>query len=173
MKMVKNGFTLLEMIMAIFVITVGILGIMSLIQKAMVSTSISSSRLAAVYLAQEGIEIVRNTRDVNWLEVGILANSWDEGLTACGGIGFIADYNHSYGPDQIDPTFPCYAGQPLNIDSDGFYGYSSGIQTKFKRKIIVTTASDPDIRNVSVEVSWQDRMMPYSLSVQENLYNWR
>lgn len=164
-----GGFTLLEMMMAVFVILVGILGAMALIQRVLFFGSLSQSRLAAAYLAQEGIEIIRNVRDTNWLE----DNPWDEGLTVCGGVGFIADYNHSYGPTQIDPSFPCYSGQYLNIASTtGFYGYTSGAQTKFQRKIRINSLS-PDELNVLVEISWTEKEVHYSFSVQENLYNWR
>ncbi len=167
-----TGFTLLETIIAIFVATIGILGAMSLIQRVVVSISISSSRLIGTFLAQEGIEIVRNVRDTNWLEARTKTNAWSEGLTVCPGTGFIADYKLA---DQIDPSFPCFSGQFLNIDSDGFYSYSPGVQTKFARKIIVTDISSASIEglNVLVEVNWQDRSVPNSLSVQENIYNWR
>jgi len=173
---VKNkeaGFTLIEMMIAVFIMVVGIVGVMSLIQRVIFSSSISSSRLVASYLANEGAEIIRNVRDTNWLEARTVVNLWDEGLTGCSGAGFIADYSHSYGPNQTDPTFPCYSGQYLNIDASGFYSYSSGVQTKFKRKILITQGSNSDIRNVLIEISWTDKGASYSLSVQENLYNWR
>ena len=69
-KFNKNGFTLLEVIVAIFVITIGVIGVISVVQRTAAFTSISSSRLQAAYLAQEGIEIARNIRDGNWLEAG-------------------------------------------------------------------------------------------------------
>jgi len=166
----ESGFTLIEMMIAVFVMVVGIVGAMSLIQRVIFSSSISSSRLIAAYLAQEGAEIVRNVRDTNWLEARSSLNSWDEGLTGCSGAGFVADYN---GPNQIDPAFPCYSGQYLNIDASGFYSYSSGVQTKFQRKILIAQGSNSDIRNVLIEINWTDRGVSYSLSVQENLYNWR
>ncbi len=169
----ESGFTLIEMIIATFIMVVGIVGVMSLIQRVIFSSSISSSRLIAAYLAQEGAEIVRNVRDTNWLEARTAVNSWDEGLTVCGGTGFIADYSHSYGPNQIDPSFSCYSGQYLNIDANGFYSYSSGVPMKFKRKILITQGSNPDIRNVLIEISWTDKGASYFLSVHEDLYNWR
>jgi prepilin-type N-terminal cleavage/methylation domain-containing protein len=171
--MKNRGFTLIEMMIAIFVMVVGMMGVLSLLQRVIFSGSLSSSRLVAAYLAQEGLEIVRNVRDTNWLEARSAANDWDEGINlACGGAGFIVDYKHSYGPSQIDPSFPCYSGQYLNTDANGFYSYSSGTQTKFKRTIKVSSP-DSAIRNVAVEVIWTDGGASYSLSVQENLYNWR
>jgi hypothetical protein len=157
------------MIIAISIISIGLIGVMSLIHQTIISSSFASSRLTAAYLAQEGIEIIRNVRDTNWLEARTSDNSWDEGLNVCSASGFIADYNH---PGQLDPEFPCYSGQVLNIDSNGFYSYSSGSPTKFKRKIVVTK-SDSDMINVSVEVIWTEKGRNYTYSVQENLYNWR
>ena len=72
----KKAFTLIEVLIAIFLITVGIAGAFDLIQRTVAFSAISSSRLEAVYLAQEGIEIIRNTRDSNWLA----ENPWDSGI---------------------------------------------------------------------------------------------
>jgi len=75
----KNGagFTILELMTAIVVISIGVLGAYSVVQQIFSYTSISSYRLTAAYLAQEQIEIVRNARDVNWLEND---PEWKEGL---------------------------------------------------------------------------------------------
>ena len=170
-KMIERGFTLLEMLVAIFVITVGLIGGMSAILQTLTLFSFSSSRLTAAYLAQEGIEIVRNIRDTNWLEAGTAVNDWDEGLTNCLN-GCIVGYNHSYGPDLIDPNLPAFADQFLNIDGNSFYSYSPGDPTKFQRKIIIQK-TDPDRLDVRVEVIWSERGKSYNFSAQENLYNWR
>ena len=65
----KKGFTLLEVIVAILVVIVGVLAAYTVTQKIIFYTYRSSSRLTAAYLAQEGIEIVRNIRDTNWLQL--------------------------------------------------------------------------------------------------------
>ena len=64
----KKGFTLLEVITAIFILTVGVGGALSLMNQTLSTASIIEQRLIASYLAQEGIEIVRNIRDTNWLQ---------------------------------------------------------------------------------------------------------
>ncbi|MBA7596520.1 hypothetical protein ES703_03494 [subsurface metagenome] len=78
--MINKSFTLIEIVVAIFLITVGTVGAFSLIQRTIAFTVISSSRLVAANLAQEGIEIIRNTRDTNWLS----GNPWDQGLSSGG-----------------------------------------------------------------------------------------
>ncbi len=76
--MINKSFTLIEIVVAIFIVTMGTVGAFSLIQRTIAFTVISSSRLVAANLAQEGIEIVRNTRDTNWLS----GNLWDQGLSS-------------------------------------------------------------------------------------------
>jgi len=78
----NKSFTILEVILAIFILTVGVFASFSLIQQSLVATSLNESKLAAYYLAQEGLEIIRNIRDNNWLLRRTDADvSWNDGLT--------------------------------------------------------------------------------------------
>lgn len=165
----KKGLTLLEVIIAIFLITVGVLGALALITRTISITGISSQKLIASYLAQEGIEIVRNIRDGNWLEQRTNpAIPWDDGL----GIG-------DWEADYITQTLTdIYDGDFLKIDG-GFYNYTLGTNTKFKRKITIFDKTDLDgdmiidMFKVSVLVEWQEKGETHSVPAQENLYNWR
>lgn len=74
--MKPKGFTLIEVIVAVFLVTVGIGGVYALIQRTTAFTPVISARLTAAYLAQEGIELVRNKRDSNWLA----RDPWDSNL---------------------------------------------------------------------------------------------
>lgn len=177
----KNGFTILELMAAIFVATVGLLGVTTIIQNLSINTSFFSDKLIASYLAQEGIEIVRNIRDTNWLEKNENPeNSWNEGLINNCLNGCEIDYfcTTVEDPDPNNPSghncFRSYNDSHyLRIDSDGFYSYSpSGTDTKFRRKIIVTQ-EDQDILKVEVFVYWRDKGRDYSFSALEKLYNWR
>jgi len=158
----NKGFTLLEVLAAIFLITIGVLGTLALVQKTIAFTQITSSQFVAAYLLQEGIEIVRNIRDSNFLKIRqeIEGVSWNDGLTGCSG-GCEADYN--------DLTLTSYAGKFLKIDG-GFYNYDSGLDTIFKRKITITP--DTNVLEVVVEVSWQERGRWHKVMAQENLYKW-
>jgi len=74
--MKKNAFSLIELILAIFILTVAVFGSFALIQRIAVFAYASQTKLTAYYLAQEGIENVRNIRDNNWLQ----GNGWTDGL---------------------------------------------------------------------------------------------
>lgn len=167
-KMSNRGFTLLEVIIAVFLIIVGISGAFLLITKTLGQMAASSSQLVAAYLTQEGIEIVRNIRDTNWLEQIDHTNDWNEGLTGCSA-GCTADYTYTASEDPNLLAIP--ADNFLNIDGNGFYSYSAGTADKFKRKITIDTSTD--ILEVKVEVTWEEKGKSYQYFAQENLYNWR
>lgn len=162
----STGFTMLEMIIAIFILVTAIIGSYSVFSRIMVSTSIISSKLIASYLAQEGIEITRNIRDTNWLK-GL---SWDNSLTNCSsGCDCSSGCEADYKSTALIASAPNHF---LNIDADGFYGYSKGsTTTKFERKITVMSPT-ADVLQVSVSVDWSDRGQFYNFTVDESLYNW-
>ena len=161
----KKGFTLLEVIISISVLTVAVGGTYALISQTMRAASLANSKLIAAYLAQEGVEIVRSFRDNNWLTP---SSSWKEGLV-----------NGGYEVDYNDAALVSFAaeGRYLYIDSaNGFYAYLDspelgGTQTKFKRKITIAEDGDDKI-DVIVRVFWQERGGNYEIKVVENLYNW-
>ena len=173
----KGGFTLLEVMTAVFVVTVGLIGVFIVIQNLSTYTAYSKDRLVASYLAQEGMEIIRNIRDTNWLEPEIEPenpNPWDEdiwdgGLSACSS-GCEVDYTTSTFLN-LDLS---YSNQYLKIDSNGFYSYNPGTETKFKRKIIISApgTSDCPVNNcllVKVSVSWSKG----KVETLGKLYNWQ
>jgi hypothetical protein len=64
-----------------------------------------------------------------------------------------------------------YNETPLNIDSDGFYSYSAGNQTKFKRKISISEKTLNNMK-VVVGVSWVEKGRVHSIEVLEYITNW-
>jgi len=164
----RRGFTLIEIMVAILVMSVGILGVFSLVPMAISLGTDNSDKFTASQLALEGLEIVRNIRDSNWLEQNIDPdNAWNEGLMGCAD-GCEVDYEDVR---TNDPTLASYSGQPLRIDTNGFFNYySDGVATKFKRKIIIDSNTDY-VLNISVAMEWPSKYSPMIL--QEKLYDWR
>ena len=174
LKINKKGFTLLEVVVAIFIISIGVLGIIKLMPIIFSSTSVNSSRLTAAYLAQEGIEIVRNIRDTNWLE----NVNWQEGWAGACSSGCEVDYYCATveKPATNNPAgHNCFSGYDashfLKLDSDNLYNYNSGADTKFTRKVTIFEI-DQNTINILVEVFWQERGKDYRFSAREKLYKW-
>jgi len=63
----KKGFTLTEVLIGMMILTVAIVAGTSMLVGLIRSNRNIVSTMQAYYLAQEGIEIVRNIRDTNWL----------------------------------------------------------------------------------------------------------
>ena len=165
---------MMEVMIAIFFLTSGIIASFTLISYTVSSMRYSSNKLIAAYLAQEGIELVRNIRDTNWLENSSEEpHFWDEGLVAiCPFFGPGCEIDHLSVPLSLTNT-----DSSLRFDNTNGYNYNFGNPTTFKRKIYIdeTAVDEPDsiVRLVvSVEVSWMEKGVPRKITVQENLYNW-
>lgn len=161
---IKNraGFTLVEVMVALTIIMVGIIGAYALVNQSLALANNASMRLTASYLGKEGIEIVRNIRDSNYLNIYHNdAGSWEDGLLGCAG-GCGADYTML----ALDPS---YANLPLRFDGD-FFNYAAGEVAAYKR--IITVVPFADHLEVGVEIKWNIGGRANSMVVREDIYNW-
>jgi prepilin-type N-terminal cleavage/methylation domain-containing protein len=158
----KKGFTLIEVITVLLVVSLGMIGVLSLIVQNIQSQSLNKNTLVAYQLAQEGIELIRQVRDTNWRE----ANDWDDNL-----------HDGKYYMDYTD-TIPLHSSSQssgnLAQDADGMYisnpnGLVSG--TTFSR-IIVLDKKEHGILVVS-NIYWTDHGRNYVYSLEAMLYDWR
>lgn len=159
----KRGFTLLELLISVFILSVGILGAYIAIQKSASIANYAYSRLTAAYLAQEGVEIIRNIKDTNLLE-GLTTPGveWNEGLDE---LCYEVEYINSQDPE------PCQENLRYLKIGDGLYNYGSGQDTKFQRKVEIE-AFPGDVLSVTSIVYWQDGAKLRQFSVWEDFYNW-
>jgi prepilin-type N-terminal cleavage/methylation domain-containing protein len=75
--MTSQGFTILEVLIAITVLTIGLIGALTLLTFSLSSYEESSNKVVAVNLAQEGVEVVRSFRDRGELEWGVeITRGW-------------------------------------------------------------------------------------------------
>jgi Tfp pilus assembly protein PilV len=162
-KFKKDGFTIIEAIVAIFILTTGILGAFSFISHFTEYSSISTMRLTASYLAQEGVEIIKNIRDSNFID-GNYSVDWNEGFATSSDWEGEADYTNDNSLDSYSNTY-------LNIDVNGFYSYGAGSQSLFKRKITIGT-STASSTYITVEVSWSEKGRNHNVAVEEEIYSW-
>lgn len=73
-----TGFTLVEALVAISIFTTSILGLMTILGSGISDTNYAKNKITAEYLAQEGIEYVRNLRDTSVLyNAGGAKDGWN------------------------------------------------------------------------------------------------
>jgi len=164
---IKKAFTLIETIVAVSLLASGILVLYGSAARLIYWATENSTHFTASYLAQEGIEIVRNIRDSNWVEDDEISGSipWNDGLGA-------GTYYAQY--DDAELTAAAEGDIPnLEVNDNGRYGYETlglpgpGIDTSnYKRVIEINTQTD--ILEIICTVSWGES----SVEIEENLYNW-
>jgi prepilin-type N-terminal cleavage/methylation domain-containing protein len=169
-KKPKNrGFTLIELIISIGVISAVLTGAFTLISMSFSTTTVGKSRVVAIGLVQEGLEIVRNIRDNNWLAGKRDASSWRDGL---------GEGNYRVQYDKLTLLSP--SANTFKIDSNGFYYYddpggggprANSVSTTFTRNINIQYIGNNQIK-LSCRVEWKDRGRTYFVSAGTILYNW-
>jgi|SRR3989344_809529 len=157
----RKGFTLIEVIVSIAIISLVSVGITFAISSSLSVAGRIKNSLVASGLSQEGLEIVRNIRDKDWHSGAVFGTSLPSGQ-------YLVDWN-SQSLLFFSDTF-------LKKDSSGLYNYVSGQDTIFKRKIIIeNSAQNPaTVEKVArVEISWQEKSGPKTIQAELRLFNWR
>ena len=189
--MSMKGFTLIETMVAISILTLSIAGPLFIAHRAIVAAGIARDHLTASYLAQEGIEYVRAMRDDAFLAAhqaggeGLSSAAWDFFLSG-GSAASIAQCRAT--TCTLDPARPMGTGSGLSLQScssaacsplylaNGIYTQQSGIvgavETPFTRTIQAVDISATDERIVST-VSWRYHDIPYSVTVYDHLTPWQ
>ena len=164
-----TGFTIIEILVAFAVVTIGLLGVVSLVVQNLQVQNINRNYVVAAMLAQEGIELVRNQRDLNWLTPG---NDWDEDINVGDTDGtFVIDYDDAP-PFNDTPDLVSDNGAQLSIDGSNYYVHGAGNATPFYRLITVSPIP-PEGLKVTAHVQWQERNRTHNYKTEVHLYNWR
>ena len=164
MKLIDNymqkGFSIIESLIAISIMSAGLVGVILIIQEVGAYGSNYIFNLTAAYLAQEGIEVVRNIRDNNVIS----GNNWTNGITLNA-----SDYRLDYRSNKFPDDSNCPSGYNYLDISGGFYKCSNNSSSTFQRLITVTSVAAEELK-VKVEVSWLRKGKDYSVEAEERIY---
>lgn len=164
-----RGFTLIETLVAVTVLTMIIIGPMSLATKSISASLLSQNQITAFYLAQEAIEYILNVRDNNFLQ----SADWLNGLSPCWNI------NGCYADVPNNNLNACSANCPkIKYDETGgyYYNYQTGQDTIFTRivKIDKNIPGNADEAKIEVTVSWLEKFGGQkSFTLQKNIFKWK
>lgn len=166
-RKLKQGFSIMEILVVLFIVSVSLLGVLSLLVQNIQVQNINKNNLIASSLSQEGIELVRRVRD----------NNWENGRTF--------NYSLADGSYRIDfqtgQTYTTNNPEDFRLYlKDGLYVHKTLADgalpsTIFSRQIVVNRLNSYlgaplQVRSI---VSWRDHNRPYRYELQTLLYDWR
>ncbi|HEY4528668.1 MAG TPA: prepilin-type N-terminal cleavage/methylation domain-containing protein [Candidatus Paceibacterota bacterium] len=166
--MTKKGFTIIETLVAVSILSIAILGAMSAIQTGLSSYIFSKNQITAFYLGQEGFEQIRNVRDENRLAGRNWLYSIAESSDPCY-FGQLCTVS----PVETNLLIGCAGScQNLRQNAEGFFGYdASWSPTIFRREIQLASVNADEI-SIIVTVSWTKGGVARQFRAKENLLNW-
>lgn len=173
-KKSAQGFTLIETLVAVLLLTTAIAGPLTIAAKGLSAAIIARDQMLAFYLAQDGVEYVRYVRDSNKLAGN---SDWINGLSDCTGTDGCT----------IDPTAgtvtACSGVCPLIQKYDSgtgqkYFSYSLGSVTpqQFRRTITLSAPATAESteRVLSVKVEWRAQSgVVRNVTVRENIFDWQ
>ena len=190
-RLISRGFTLLETLVAISILSIAIVAPMTLTAQSLSAAYYARDQITAFQLAQEAIEVVRSVRDSNILKVA-LGNSANllDGIPSTNGQPFVVDTTAApasamhlcsggsapgYGCPPLQTDGNVYAYSPSCTWPTSDCGASSGwTNTRFTRAVQATLVNgNPDEVRITVTVSWQTgRFQTRSFNISEDMYRW-
>ncbi|MDP3954091.1 MAG: type II secretion system protein [bacterium] len=161
------GFTLIEVMVSLFVIGTSMTAILFIFSTSINSATTVKNNTVAAALAQEGAEIMNNLRNEDWINSRAFGSFGNPG-------GVLADgqYRVQWNSSQ---TLTLSSNPFLRLDSNtGIYSYDMGNDTLFKRAIAIETVV-PDIqKRITITMTWADnRGNTKTLTAESHLFNWR
>lgn len=174
----KRGFTVLESIVAIMILSLSISGAFSAVQQSLSQAMIAKDEIKAFYLAQEAVETIRNKRDANQLiKINTGPVSWLNGITSACPFS-TAVIKNTCTVDTTDfnivncggdwGSCPNLRQNPLIF----VYGYEeSWPASNFKREIQIESINANEII-VTVRVTWTKGVIDKEFKIKTHLLNW-
>lgn len=169
----QRGQSLIESIIALTIIISGLGGAVTLMTYSLRSSEATLNRLIAQNLAAEGVEVVTNIRDSNYLAGDV----FDAGLDGGSDTTAIATFDEGTNTwfldfatnDIAEPTATLY-------QQGGVYRQSTlaiaGTASPFQRLLILDNSNTDEIA-VTSTVQWSERGQTKQVQMERIIYNWR
>lgn len=167
-KIKKTGFTLIEIIIILFIASIGIISSLSLAVRSAYFQNVKKDLITAVFLSTEGLELAKNVRDTNIIN-DLDYDDWlGEGSVGMGERIYTIDYN-SLSFSDIGTS-----KQDLFINNAGLYWHTNEGEESIFDRLITITAEGEDWEDYSIIeswVSWKNRGNTYDFKLQTILYD--
>ncbi len=162
----KKGFTLVETLVAVFILTLGIVAASTVTQRNLQGAYYSRDQITAYFLAEEAVEVLRNKRDSNIKQ----GSDWLFGMQVPSANNTSIDVCIET-TDGIPAMLLSCPGDYLNYSDAAGYGYSAGDESKYKRRIVLTRRSTDEVE-IKVTIEWSNGAASNkSFTIYKSLFN--
>jgi len=174
----ENGQTIVEALIAISILTIGVFGMLNLLNQSLGLNTFVTSQYIGSNLAMEGVEVIKNIIDSNFLQ----GKPFNDGLN--NGYYEIQYNSNSLGAPKCslsDDKNACFnSSNNLYKDNNGIYSYntSNAIKTPFKRIVRIENLDqdgDGKVEQIKVNsiVQWTIKGGTYEINAEDHFFNWR
>lgn len=172
MPKLVSGFTLVETLIAISIFSFSIVSLMTFLSQGIFNTNYAKNKIIAEYLAQEGIEYVRNMRDTDMLYP--VNGNWSAFTTEMNKclVANTCGFDVTVSPPS---TMLCATHNACKVYTNSTNGYytinSSDVYSGFTRTIQATVINANEVKIIS-SVKWSQGSGNYNITMTENVFNW-
>lgn len=151
--------------MALTLVIVGLLGLISLLNRSLSLNTSVQNRFIAAALAAEGIEIVKNIIDTT------AASPSGRGSNGISSGNFCLQYDST----SLSPAGSSGCGKLKFDSSSGIYSQNGGGSDSVFTRMVSVSVNNVNANYIAVSstVRWEARGQSGSVSVADRFYNWR
>ncbi len=187
----NRGFTIIEALVAIFILTISVISMLSVTASSATSARYANNEITAKYLTEEAVDYIRNSRDTiafqhkddNGYGWNGFINKYEQSGTDC-----FSDNGCDINMEKFAPSSPFSNADLISCSSSGcdklyfdkkalsvfFYSHNSiyGVKSIFSRTIKMKKINNDQIK-VTVRVDWANGSLARTQSIVVYLLNWQ
>jgi prepilin-type N-terminal cleavage/methylation domain-containing protein len=156
LKLRQRGFTLLEVLISMFILTVGLVSMLGVFATAMAATQTAQQDMIAKQLAQQAMETIftaRETQNIVWSQIQNVGGPGSPGIFRTG-----LQAIKQPGTDGIIDTINDGGSAPQTMTlpgPDGIVGTSDDVVvglTNYQRSITIANTPSADLRQITITI---------------------
>jgi prepilin-type N-terminal cleavage/methylation domain-containing protein len=154
----QRGFTLLEVLISMFILTVGLVSMLGVFATAMAATQTAQQDMIAKQLAQQAMETIftaRETQNIVWSQIQNVGGPGSPGIFRTG-----LQAIKQPGTDGIIDTINDGGSSPQTMTlpgPDGIVGTPDDVimgLTNYQRSIAITNTASADLRQITITIQY-------------------
>ena len=154
----QQGFTLLEVLISMFVLTVGLVSMLGVFATAMAATQTAQQDMIAKQLAQQAMETIytaRETANITWDQIQNIGGAGSPGIFRTG-----LQPIKQVGTDGIMDTINDGASAPQTMTlpgPDGIVGTPDDVimgLSNYQRSIAIANTPSADLRSITITIQY-------------------